>query len=309
MSSALQHRSILVGCTASGKTAWALDALGGTSTELISVDSCQVYRELSIGSAKPSLEEQRRLPHHLIDCVSVADHYDVGRYLAEADKWHHELVLASRRPMYLGGSMLYADKLMHGLSEIPTPDPKLSALWKGRLESEGLEAMWAYLLSLDASYAGRLHPHDAQRILRAILVWEATGRPLYSYWDQAPKPASYSLAMMIPEQRQDLLDAVRRRTATMLQCGMIDEVRPWFTGSASIPHQALCSVGYRQIWSYLLGSISSLGDLEEAIVASTMRYIKQQMTWMKRWKPLADVVVVPGETRALDAWAKRQALV
>lgn len=307
MSNSSLFRSIVLGCTASGKTQWALDLFGGTQTELISIDSCQVYQELSVGSAKLADADRTRLPHHVIDCVSVTEAYDVGRYLLDANRAHEMLTRQAKPVLYLGGSMLYADALMHGLNEIPPLGAEVRAHWQERLRTLGVEALWAHLLSLDPSYESRLHPHDSQRIVRAISVLESTGRPLYSYWT-SKTPSDYSLAMIVPESRFDLRASVVTRTWNMLHHGMIEETQAWYTHSRDIPYPSLRSIGYRQVWSYLLGDIPDLEHLHERIVVATLQYVKQQMTWMKRWQSQA-LCVSLHDRHKLNEWAKRQALV
>ena len=282
---------LLLGPTASGKTRWALDHLSHQKIDIISIDSCQVYRELSVGSAKVSQAECTALPHYVIDCVSVKDTYDVARYLKDAHDARTEISAQGRMSLHLGGSMLYADKLMHGLSDVPVVP---EAIWRdvdAQYQAFGVEYIWHALLDLDPSYSERLHPNDQQRISRALAVLLHTQKPLYSYWDSPLLQPKVHLALIMPHHRNDLLPHVHKRTDDMLKDGIIEETRIWYDGASQPSLQALRSVGYRETWSYVHGDISTLEELKIAIVHATMRYIKQQITWMKRWAHKADIIV------------------
>lgn len=296
----IETQWLLVGPTASGKTQWALDNLSNDRFEIIGVDSCQVYRELSVGSAKINAEEMRQLPHHVIDCVSVTEHYDVARYLNDAQNACEKILKKGLTALHLGGSMLYADKLMHGLNDVPyVPKNIWEQLEKIRCES-GLEVLWQELIERDASYETRLHRNDRQRIIRALAVLNHTGQPLYSYWHQTQVP-NVRLAMIMPESRGELHESIVRRVEHMLTGGIIEETERWFIDQAEIPYQGLRSVGYRQTWDYLRGHMT-YDALKDSIVVATFKYVKQQITWMRRWKYKADVIVSQKDMSPLNAW-------
>lgn len=296
------HLWLLLGPTASGKTQWALDHLSSNKHEVISIDSCQVYSELSIGSAKVTDAERRVLPHHVVDCVSVRDPYNISKYLQDAEAAHQSIHAKSKIPFYLGGSMLYADKLMHGLDEVPQVSKDQWIYMEQERQVSGLAPLWNELLTLDPSYEHRLHKNDKQRIIRALAVLKTTGRPLYSYWSDR-QTSNIHLAMIVPENRIDLKGNILHRSASMVNRGMIDETAFWYEPNIEMPH-ALRSVGYRQCWSYLSGDIASKDDLIEAVASATYAYVKQQMTWMKRWSTKAEIVVSPGNWAELNRWAR-----
>ena len=303
LSDSLVTKKILIGPTASGKTRWALEYLQDSDVDVISVDSNQVYVELNVGSAKVTAEECRHLPHYLIDRVSVQDTYDVAQYLHDAQNAQKHIQKHGRKALFLGGSMLYADKLMHGLSEVPSVPKSLWHTLAAQCTSQGTEYLWQQLLTLDPSYSERLHPHDKQRIIRALAVILHTGKPLYSYWGTPENHTPYQLAMIYPLSKASMMPMVEKRTQHMLATGIIEETQRWFDGSSEPVYQGLRSVGYRETWAYLRGDISNIQALQEAIVRSTMRYIKQQMTWMKKWMSQANLVVdIHHDGQELFAW-------
>lgn len=294
---------ILVGPTACGKTRWATEVFQNSNVTILSLDSCQVYRTLSIGSAKASLEEQSKLPHALIDCVNVDEHHDVGRHLLLAEQAREELHASKRLGLFLGGSMLYADRLMHGLCDVPSIDPSILEQLNQECAEHGLAKLWEELQAHDPG--SQIHPNDRQRTLRALAVLRQTGQALRTFWTHHKASYEIHLAMILPDRRQDLLENVKLRTAQMLQQGLIEETSFWFHGEAEPPHAALRSLGYRQVWSYLRGEIPDLSALEQTIIQATMQYIKHQMTWMKRWISKAETVVPNVEHPALKHWATR----
>ena len=280
---------LLMGPTASGKTELAMQLAERLPVALISVDSAMVYRGMDIGTAKPSPEELARCPHRLIDICDPADPYSAERFRADALAAMAEITEAGRVPLLVGGTMLYFRALQYGLSPLPASDPAV----RGRLESElaehGLAALHARLRSVDPMIARRIHPNDTQRTLRALEVFEITGRPLSTLQAERAGEAMPWRAIKLvraPAERKVLHQRIERRFHAMLEAGFEDEVRALVTRGDLHPElPSMRSVGYRQMWAWLRGEY----DREEMIcraIAATRQLAKRQMTWLRSERDL-----------------------
>ena len=280
----------IVGPTAVGKSALALElaeafAAEGAPGEIINADALQVYRGLDIGTAKPAAEEQRRVPHHLIDILDPEERYSAGQFAERAREAIDDIEGRGGTPIVVGGSGLYFRALFSGLSPIPPGDPKVRAELEERLAREGLEALQAELLTLDPATAERLGTGDTQRVLRALEVARVSGRPL-SEWIARQPFGSRELpvtAVGLTLPRSILYDRIESRVARMFEAGWIDEVRELIERGISPESPAFQAIGYRQIAGYLRG----LMNREEAMVdiaRSTRRFAKRQLTWFRKEK-------------------------
>lgn len=297
---------LLLGPTASGKSAAAMTVLRGLPCEIVSVDSCQVYRGLDIGSAKPNGAEQRLVPHHLIDVCDPCEVFTVNDFIVQAEKAIHKIHAKGSLPVMVGGTAMYAYRFLNGISPIPQIDQKTRLVVSEISQNKGAAYMWQELVDVLPAHREILHPNDAQRIMRAYEVWLQTGRPIYSYWEQNEKPKfDFDNIVMMPETRQSLLPAVKERLGKMMDEGFIDEVVSLRArGDLSLSLPSMRSVGYRQVWQYLDGELSK-DDLEESIVRATMRYVKHQCTWLNKWA-VADHV---RPNHAVDVLRKKLALI
>ncbi len=270
-----------MGPTASGKTELAItlaEALGG---ELISVDSALVYRDLDIGSAKPTY------PHHLIDICDPGESYSAARFASDARRVIGEVRERRRLPILVGGTMLYFRALLQGLAPMPAADPELRARLEARAASEGWPALHDELRRLDPESAARIHPHHSQRLLRALEVCLLSDQTLSQLHEQTPEPQwrTHCFALA-PIERAVLHERIAVRLDSMLAAGFLDEVRalhrrPGLHGK--LP--ALRSVGYRQLWEHLEGEY----DLDVArakALAATRQLAKRQFTWLRKWPGL-----------------------
>jgi tRNA dimethylallyltransferase len=278
---------LLLGPTACGKSALALELARHHPIEIVSIDSAQVYRGLDIGSAKPSGAERALVPHHLIDIRDPAQPYSAADFLRDARAAIYEIGARARRALIVGGTMMYARVLRHGLADLPPADPALRA----RIEEEAREAGWpalhARLQEFDPLTAQRLAPGDRQRIGRALEVHALTGRPL-SHWIRegggaVPGPAVPGLRTiaLLPQDRRLLHRRIEQRFDAMLAAGFLDEVRALRARAdlhAQLP--ALRSVGYRQAWEHLERG-GTLADLRAAAIAATRQLARRQMTWLR----------------------------
>ncbi len=269
----------LVGATAVGKTAVALALAAGLGAEIVNADSLQVYRELDIGTAKPSLEERARAPHHLIDVADPPEMYDAARFCREGRAVLEGLRRRGVPPLVVGGTGLYLKALLSGLFAEGEPAPEVRERVRQELASLGLAALYARLTHLDPATAARLHPHDTYRIVRALEVMAATGRPLselisaHRFQDTPYEVLKLGLEI----DREELYRRIELRVEVMLEQGWLDEVEGLLTRYPPTlkPLQAL---GYRHLINYLTGRWS----WEEALTLltrDTRRYAKRQFTW------------------------------
>ena len=276
---------LLMGPTASGKTALAVELAGRFPCDVISVDSAQVYRGLDIGSAKPGPEVLAATPHRLIDICEPTEAYSAARFREDALREMAEIAARGRVPLLVGGTLLYFRALQQGLSSLPEADPGIRARLEGEAAALGWAELHRRLLAVDPDAGARIHPHDAQRIQRALEVFEITGRPL-SQLQREPGPENplpYRLLKLVraPRERAVLRERIALRFQAMLEAGFEEEVRTlWARGDLTPDLPAMRSVGYRQILNYLLGD-SSFGVMIERGVIATRQLAKRQLTWLR----------------------------
>jgi len=260
----------LLGPTASGKSRRALELAARHPVEIVSVDSAQVYRGMDIGTAKPSAEERARVPHHLIDLVDPTESYSAGRFRADAIRAVEEILARGRIPLLVGGTMLYYRALAQGIDALPAAQPALRAQIEARAARLGWPALHAELARVDPASAARLSPNDAQRIQRALEVWEVSGEPLSALQRRAAQALPFRLRSyaLVPEDRADLHRRIAERFDRMLRDGLVEEL------------EALRCVGYRQVWAYLDGAYG-LAALRDKSIAATRQLAKRQLTWLR----------------------------
>ena len=274
----------VMGPTATGKTALAMALHDALPCDLISVDSAMVYRELNIGSAKPSAEELARTPHRLIDIVSVTDPYSAGRFRDDALREMRAISDAGRIPLLVGGTMLYFSALQRGIAVLPAADAAIRARLDAEAARSGWQTLHRRLAEIDPEAAARIHPNDPQRLQRALEVYEITGKTLSQLWrEQAPSALPYRLVKiaLMPPDRAALRQCIAQRFDAMLAAGLADEVRHLRAMPgvhADLP--AIRSVGYRQVWQHLDGAFDEAVMRDKAIVA-TAQLAKRQMTWLR----------------------------
>lgn len=274
-----------MGPTASGKTDAAMHLADHFSVALVSVDSAMVYRGMDIGSAKPDKATLEKYPHALVDIREPWEVYSAADFAHDAKLAMQQSLDDGHVPLLAGGTMLYFRALNQGLSDMPSADSDTRRKLMAELESSGQEAMHARLASLDPDAARRIHPNDPQRLLRALEVYELTGKPI-SHWQSS---ATQGLAgwdilkiALVPEPRALLHERIEKRIAIMLEQGLVDEVRALLSEAqinADLP--AMKSVGYRQVMHYLQGEYSA-GEMRDRILYATRQLAKRQMTWLRK---------------------------
>jgi tRNA dimethylallyltransferase len=277
-----------MGPTASGKTAVAVELAERLPVELISVDSALVYRGMNIGTAKPDATTLARAPHHLLDIIDPTESYSAAAFRHDALRLMADITARGRIPLLVGGTMLYFKALREGLSELPQADPALRAQLDAEIAANGIEALHQRLATLDPITAARLHPTDTQRIQRAMEVCLLSKRPMSALFDNATQTAKEALPYtllpiaLVPGDRAVLHTRIATRFETMLQQGLLDEVRQLRRAYPSL-HAELPSmrcVGYRQAWQYLEGEID-YDQLRETGLAATRQLAKRQLTWLR----------------------------
>ena len=276
----------IMGPTASGKTAAALHIARHLPCEIISVDSALVYREMNIGSAKPSLAERATVPHHLIDILEPTASYSVMQFRQDAISLVADIHARGKLPLLVGGTMLYFKALRDGLDDLPQADPALRAALDRDIAAHGIQALHARLALLDPITAARLKPADSQRIQRAMEIITLTGQPMSSLLARAPKialPFTLLPIALEPCERSVLHQRIADRFDQMLQAqpSLLDEVRALRArGDLHAGLPSMRCVGYRQAWDYLEGSID-LATLREQGIAATRQLAKRQLTWLR----------------------------
>lgn len=272
---------VLAGPTAAGKTALAIELCQRLGADIISADSRQIYRHFDIGTAKPTAEEQRRARHHLIDILEPGQPYSAGRFARDARGVMSRLEDEGRPYVITGGSGLYVRALVEGFSEIPPVDPVISQRLRREADESGVEGLYHRLSKEDGITAGRLKPTDRARIVRALEVLEATGRPI-SHWQSLPRAGvrrRYRL-VVLSRKREELYRMIDERTDRMIAGGLLDEVRRLADRGLRPAMESVKAVGYREALSHLDGEIGT-SAMAEAIKRNTRRFAKRQLTWFR----------------------------
>jgi tRNA dimethylallyltransferase len=277
----------LLGPTASGKTAAALALAARHPVEIISVDSALVYREMDIGTAKPTAEERERVPHHLIDIVDPADAYSAAQFRTDTLRLVGEITARGRVPLLVGGTMLYYKALTQGLNDLPGADAEVRAALDAQALRDGWPALHARLAEVDPVTAARLAPNDSQRIQRALEVFTLTGRPMSELLaapaqvDDLALPWRFVPVALEPSDRSVLHARIAERFDAMLAAGFIDEVeRLRARGDLHPGLASMRCVGYRQAWEYLDG-VGDFASMRDKGVFATRQLCKRQLTWLR----------------------------
>ena len=279
----------IMGPTASGKTAFALEVAERFGGEIVSVDSALVYRGLDIGAAKPTADERARVPHHLLDVREPWQTYSAAEFAQDARRALDGIAARGRLPVLAGGTGLYFQALLEGLAEMPAADAALRADLAAQAQARGWPALHADLAQVDPVAAARIHATDPQRIQRALEVYRLSGKPI-SQWQQDARgtrlPFRVLKLVLAPADRAVLHERIAHRFDVMLQQGFLDEVRrlralpDMQAVAAPLDLPAVRAVGYRQAWEYLDGQGSAV-DFRDRAIAATRQLAKRQLTWLR----------------------------
>lgn len=281
---------LLMGPTASGKTALALELARVLPCEIVSVDSALVYKGMDIGTAKPDAETLQTARHHLIDLIEPHETYSAARFRDDALIAMREITERGKIPLLTGGTMLYFKALVEGLNELPEADPMIRLVIDTMAQEQGWPAVYQKLVELDPATAARLEPNDTQRVQRALEIYYITGKtmgellqkPRYVYF-----PYTRIEIALVPENRALLHQRIEQRFDDMLKRGLVAEVerlREDYGLEATMP--SMRCVGYRQAWQHLNGELDQAA-LRATGVAATRQLAKRQLTWLRSMSGVA----------------------
>ena len=306
---------LLAGPTAVGKSALALGLAEQIGGEIVSVDSMQVYRGLNIGTAKPSLEERQRVPHHLIDILELTESFDAAQFVRRATQAVAEIRARRRVPIFCGGTGLYFKAYLEGLGAAPPTDARL----RGELERTPLPDLLRELRQLDPATSERIDRHNPRRVVRALEIIRLTGRPLApqrANWKKLEPlsspgtPADAGWFICLTRSTEDLRRRIDARVEAMFAQGLVEETRQLLATGLGANPTALQALGYRQVVEYLRGE-RPLAETVELVKVRTRQFAKRQMTWFRHqarghWVPLAERQDLAGLARGwAQQWSRR----
>lgn len=272
------------GPTASGKTALSVALARAFDGEIINADSMQIYKNLDVGTAKPSAEERQGIPHYLLDFLSPETPYSVADFTAAADPLIRDITARGRLPLVVGGTGLYITSLLSGMAFAPEKtDPAIRARLQARADTEGGAALYAELQRIDPDYAAQVHPNNLPRVIRALELFEATGRRMSDQRREArPAEAPYhALCLCLTcRDRAVLYSRIDRRVDEMVENGVLDEARQVYDHRDAY-RTAAQAIGYKEFFPYFEGT-ANLTECTERLKQATRNYAKRQLTWFRR---------------------------
>ena len=272
------------GPTASGKTALSVALARAFDGEIINADSMQIYKNLDVGTAKPSAEERQGIPHYLLDFLPPETPYSVADFTAAADPLIRDITARGRLPLVVGGTGLYITSLLSGMAFAPEKtDPAIRARLQARADTEGGAVLYAELQRIDPDYAAQVHPNNLPRVIRALELFEATGRRMSDQRREArPAEAPYhALCLCLTcRDRAVLYSRIDRRVDEMVENGVLDEARQVYDHRDAY-RTAAQAIGYKEFFPYFEGT-ANLTECTERLKQATRNYAKRQLTWFRR---------------------------
>lgn len=282
----------LMGPTASGKTDAAITLTQELPCDIVSVDSAMVYRSMDIGTAKPSMDVLAAAPHRLLDIRNPNETYSAGEFREDAIREIDSIIAKQRIPLLVGGTMLYFHVLQNGIAELPQANSNIREKISNEAQHIGWTKLHERLQQIDPVSAKRIHPNDPQRLQRALEIYELTGKTLTEFWQETTErslPYQFiNIALSTPD-RSLLHQKIELRFKAMLKQGFIEEVEQlakYYDLNCDLP--SMRSVGYRQVWDYLQGTLS-YNEMEERGIIATRQLAKRQLTWLRSWKNLYEI--------------------
>jgi tRNA dimethylallyltransferase len=288
---------LILGVTASGKGRLAFDLAKFIGAEIISIDSMKVYRRMDIGTAKPPKEARQRIKYHLIDIVEPSDSFSVGAFIDAASDAIKQINSRKGKIVAVGGTALYIKSLLYGLFDGAGTDEHIRSKLRERAEAESLVKLHRELTKVDPAAAERINPNDAKRIIRALEVYQLTGKTISSFqrqWSQHQIKHNWKI-IGLRREKADASSRINRRVKKMISAGLVDEVKSLLDEDKPISKQARCAIGYAEIIDHL-NERMSLEDAVEAIKINTRRLAKGQRTWFKTFQNVHWLDVAEDET-------------
>lgn len=291
-----------MGPTASGKTDLAMALCDHLPADIISVDSTLVYRDMDIGTAKPTADELQRYPHRLVNICDPAEPYSAADFCRDAETEIDKIVASGRIPILAGGTMMYFKALLDGLADMPEADPQIREAIAREAQAMGWPALHQQLQEIDPDYAAQLHPNHSQRISRALEVYRMSGKTMTQYRQEQQVQDNDTLRLfanryrvtqlaLLPKDRTLLHQRIKERFLLMLEQGLIDEVEALHRRTdLHLDLPSMRAVGYRQVWQYL-DSDYNYDTMVEKGIAATRQLAKRQLTWLRGWPDLTPLAV------------------
>ncbi|GGF83753.1 tRNA dimethylallyltransferase [Alteromonas lipolytica] len=278
----------IMGPTASGKTGLALELARHLPAEIISVDSALVYKQMNIGTAKPTAEEMAVAPHWLVDIIDPSEAYSVADFVADATRLIGEIQARGNLPILVGGTIMYFNALINGISPLPKSNPEIRDAILQEAEKRGWQALHDELAQVDPVSAKRIHPNDPQRLTRALEVFRSSGKSLTHWQEKETYRCPYKIDQfaIAPDDRSVLHERIAERFDLMLEQGLVEEVQALYQrGDLHEEMPSIRAVGYRQVWQYLKGELS-YADMRDRGIIATRQLAKRQLTWLRGWPEL-----------------------
>jgi tRNA dimethylallyltransferase len=283
-SSIFHNALILTGPTGSGKTALSIELAERLDAEIVSMDSMALYRGMDIGTAKPTREERQRVPHHLIDVLDPWESANVAWWLEQAAASCRDITARGKRVLIVGGTPFYLKALLCGLFEGPSADAAVRQRLGREAEALGADVLYQRLAGIDPASAARLHPNDVRRVVRALEVWEVTGKPISAWQQQWSRPLAPETAApqvyWLDLPREELYDRINRRVEAMFAVGLVEEVRALRRLERPLSREARQALGYKEVFDHLDGKATR----EETITRVQTRsrhFAKRQLSWFR----------------------------
>jgi tRNA dimethylallyltransferase len=276
---------LILGVTASGKSRLAFELASTIGAEIISIDSMKVYRRMDIGTAKPSEARRRQIRYHLIDVVEPSESFSVDRFLKLAEYAIKQIKSAQKPVVAVGGTAMYIKAMLYGIFEGPGTNDQIRKKLRSQIDVQGLADLHKKLAEADPDAAQRIHPNDARRIVRALEVFELTGKPISSFQQQFDAENTLRDWKIIGLRRDkaDTGTRINQRVKRMLENGFADEVKALLADDKPLSKQAASAIGYAEIIDHLNGDLP-FEEAVEKIKINTRRFAKAQRTWFKTFK-------------------------
>ena len=274
----------IVGPTASGKTRLSVELAARLGAEIISFDSMQIYRGMDIGTAKPTLEERRSIPHHMIDIADPREDFSVSRFVEEADKVLQDILSRGKPVVLVGGTGLYIDSLMKGLEFAPLPQSGVREELTRIAQEEGIEVIMERLRAVDPESAERIHPSNQKRVIRALEIYLESGKTMTQHnLETQEKPPKYEPLWIGLDyvNRETLYSRINRRVDLMLEQGLLEELKSLLAQGIPETATSMQAIGYKEFLGYLRGECT-LQEAADLLKQSSRRYAKRQRTWFYR---------------------------